>query len=136
MEVIISIVLVLFVCAAIVILIAVNRKDRKKIKEGNVAESEPIKKVDPTCCGAHEVCEFDKVKVNVDLIEYFEDEELDRFKGIAENDYSDDQIEEFREVLYTLKINEIQNWLLSLQRRRVHLPEILQSEARDLIVNG
>ena len=47
------------------------------------------------CCGEHEVCEKGKIKraLRTD-IEYFDDEELDRYRGTAADEYSDDAIEE------------------------------------------
>ncbi len=127
---IIGIVLATTVIVLIVILAKANKKEKKSSTE------EDGREIDPSCCGAHEICDFDKVKVDVDKIEYFEDEDLDEYANIAEKDYTDDQIDEFREVLYSLQTEEIQRWLLSLSRRRIHLPVILNEEARDLMVNG
>ncbi len=80
------------------------------------------------CCGAHEICEVDlKRKLSEEII-YFEDEELDAFREIAENNYQDDAIEQFREVLYTLKKKEINDWLHSLELRKIALPDILKPE--------
>lgn len=81
------------------------------------------------CCGAHEVCEFEQMLQNPNEIVYFEDEELDRFRGLQSEQYSDTDIEEFRDVLYTLKGDEVRMWLLSIQRRQLELPGILKQEA-------
>ena len=81
------------------------------------------------CCGAHEICDFDEMRMNPDEIVYFEDEELDNYQGIDAGKYNDQQIEEFRDVLYTLKGDEIKMWLLSIERRQIQLPTILRSEA-------
>jgi len=98
---------------------------------GKNTESEPEDKLEiPTdCCGAHEVCEFEEMLHNPEEIVYFEDEELDRFKGISADKYNDTQIDEFRDVLYTLKTDEIRMWLLSIERRQLQLPNILRQEA-------
>ena len=69
-------------------------------------------------------------------IEYFNDEELDAYQGIGEDDYTDDQIEEFREVLYTMHASEIEDWLKSLSLRGVALPILLKDEACQLIASG
>ena len=53
------------------------------------------------CCGAHAVCEKGLKKADPH-IEYFNDEELDSYKGKRAEDYSDEEIDAFREVLYTL----------------------------------
>lgn len=83
------------------------------------------------CCGAHAICEKGLKKVD-SRIEYFEDEELDQFKQIPADSYSDDQIDAFREVLYTLRTEEVADWLLSLEKRDIQLPEILRQEAIDM----
>ena len=86
------------------------------------------------CCGEHEVCEKGKIKraLRTD-IEYFDDEELDRFRGIAPDEYDDDAVEEFREVLYTMHPSEVEDWLKSLELREVALPDVLKDEVFMLI---
>lgn len=62
-------------------------------------------------------------------IVYFDDEELDAYKGIAPQDYTPAQTEEFSEVLTTLRPDEIADWLHSLQLRGISLPDALRDEA-------
>ena len=62
-------------------------------------------------------------------IEYYNDEELDRFRGRGSDAYSPDEIEEFRDVLYTMRDDEVAGWLRSLQLRAVELPDELKDEA-------
>lgn len=131
MEMIIGGLLVLFVAIAIVVLVFENRKRAKETK-GDDKPSAPSL----DCCGAHEVCEFDAIKIDESIIEYFDDEELDGYKQIDANTYTDEQIDKFREVLYTLNVDEIKHWLLSIERRKINLPAILQEEARMLLAEG
>jgi len=100
-------------------------------KNSKESESEAGGKLQiPTdCCGAHEVCEFEEMLKNPEEIIYFEDEELDRFKGIPADKYDHSQIDEFRDVLYTLNTDEIRMWLLSIERRQLQLPDIMRQEA-------
>ena len=79
-------------------------------------------KEDFTCCGQHEVCEKTRYLTQPD-IEYYEDEELDRFRGRSSNDYTPEETEEFREVLLTMRTSEVTGWLQSLQMRGVELPD-------------
>ncbi len=88
------------------------------------------------CCGAHEVCEVEEMLKHPDQIVYFEDEELDRYQGISADQYNDRQIEEFRDVLYTLNGDEIRKWLLSIERRKIQLPSVLRPEALQLIADS
>jgi hypothetical protein len=80
------------------------------------------------CCGQHEVCER-LPEVIHQKIEYFDDEELDLFSGIASDRHTESAVEEFREVLYTLRPNEVIDWLTSLQLRNINLPGQLVDEA-------
>jgi len=83
--------------------------------------------VDFECCGQHEVCEKDSLRaVVVQDTDYYEDEELDRFRGRTA--FSEEEVEEFREVLYTMRPDEVASWVRSLERRQVPLPEELKDE--------
>ena len=61
-------------------------------------------------------------------IDYFDDEELDRFRGIPSDTYKDEEIDLFREVLYTLRPEEINDWLISLEKREIEIPDVLKQE--------
>lgn len=85
-------------------------------------------KIDFECCGQHEVCEKDILRTStVQETDYYEDEELDRFRGRTA--FSEEEVEEFREVLYTMRPDEVSGWLHSLELRRVNLPDELKDEA-------
>lgn len=131
MEIVVGIIIGLFAIIGIVILIKVNRKEK---------DSSPVNEETSTpatdCCGAHEVCDFDQIKMDESIIEYYDDEDLDIYTNKNEKDYTNSQIEQFREVLYTLKTKEIKHWLLSIERRKISLPPILVSEARTLMAEG
>ena len=79
---------------------------------------------DGVCCGKHTVC--DKGYDNSNL--YYDDEELDRFKGTAPEEYSDSDIEEFRNVLYTMEESEVEGWVHCLQVRSIELPHEVKDE--------
>lgn len=77
----------------------------------------------------HIECEKDSLLASVsDRIEYYDDEELDRFSGRAPSEYSDDEIEEFRDVLLTLQPYDIAGWGRSLQLRGIELPPAVKDE--------
>ena len=89
------------------------------------------------CCGQHAVCEKELLmKAVAEPIEYFDDEELDRFRGRRGDDYTQEEEDEFREVLYTMLTREVSDWLRSLQLRGIELPEGLRDEAVMLIHNA
>lgn len=86
-------------------------------------------------CGQQEGCEKAiLLEAMRSRIEYYDDEELDRFQGRDSAAYADDEIEEFREVLYTMRPNEVNGWLQSLEMRGVLLPDAVKDEAF-LIIN-
>ena len=107
-----------------------NKMLQRKIENGEITELPSIKQVeDMECCGQHETCEKDSLLAAVSKeIEYYNDEELDRFRGRDSNDYSSEEIEEFRDVLYTMKEVEVAGWIRSLQLRAVELPDDLKDE--------
>lgn len=59
-------------------------------------------------------------------VDYFEDEELDRYAARAADSFSPEEIAEFREVLTTLLPQEISAWKNSLQKRNIPLPISLE----------
>lgn len=100
---------------------------RRKSKEAEDIVAPPAE-----CCGAHAICEKGLKKANPN-IDYFDDEELDAYKQIPADAYTDEQIEAFREVMYTLRPEEVEDWLISLEKRELQLPEILRPEAFELL---
>lgn len=61
-------------------------------------------------------------------IEYFEDEELDRFAGKESNAFSDEETEEFRYILNTMRPDEVPAWNRSLCLRGISVPDGLKDE--------
>lgn len=119
------IILVIVAIAAIglIALLAGLREERK-----GSAPSE-VKNIDTECCGQHAVCEKDSLLAAISReIEYFDDEELDRFRGKSPDDYSDDEEEEFRNILYTMSEDDVAGWVRSLQLRAVEIPAGLRDE--------
>lgn len=84
---------------------------------------------DSECCGMHITCEKDSLLASVsDEIIYYEDEELDRYAGRNSDDYTEEEIEEFRDVLLTLLPQDIAGWGRSIQLRGITLPEPVREE--------
>lgn len=81
------------------------------------------------CCGQHEVCEKDSLLAAVSReVEYYDDEELDAYAGTPGDGYTAGQEEEFRDVLYTMRSDEVAGWVRSLQLRGIELPVGLKDE--------
>lgn len=92
--------------------------------------AEPIQQPRPDgCCGQHAVCEKESLLAAMSKdIEYYNDEELDRHQGTPADQYTDEQVEEFREVLSTMQETEVAGWVRSLQLRGIEVPESLRDE--------
>lgn len=107
-----------------------NKKFQRMFENGEILEIPEAKEIGDECCGAHEVCERESLLAAVSKeIEYYEDEELDRFRGTEADGYDETAVDEFREVLYTLRDIEVAGWLRSLQLRGINLPNALKDEA-------
>ena len=84
---------------------------------------------DFVCCGQHAVCERESLLASAaEAAEYFDDEELDRFRGRRADAYTPAEEEEFREVLYTMFPREVEDWTHSLDLRGIALPASVQDE--------
>lgn len=81
------------------------------------------------CCGMHITCERDSLLAAVsEEIVYYDDEELDAYRGREADGYSDEEIEQFRDVLLTLLPDDIAGWARSLQLRGIVLPSEVREE--------
>lgn len=111
-----------------------HKRYEKRVEEGTAKpdETSPFevtKEVPEECCGQHATCERDSLlaAVSKDII-YYDDEELDAFKGIASDEYTPEQTEQFAQIFYELKEVEVAGWCRSLQLRGLELPEDLKDE--------
>jgi hypothetical protein len=93
------------------------------------ADAEPVNEPGDTCCGQHMVCERDSLLAAVSQeVEYFDDEELDRFAGREADSYQPDEVEAFRDVLLTLQPDDVAPWARSIQLRGIELPVAVRDE--------
>ena len=81
------------------------------------------------CCGANDVCPSEMLLKHVnEPVLYYEDEELDAFKGRGATEYTDDELEQWRDVLYTLKHDELLSWERSIKKRGISMPDVIKEE--------
>lgn len=80
------------------------------------------------CCGLHLVCDKNSLSPVTPEIVYYDDDELDRFSGRASDDYSPEEVEEFREIMLTLLPSDAAGWSRSLQLRNIVLPPEIREE--------
>ena len=78
----------------------------------------------------HDYCSDDLLAYQA---QYFDDEDLDRFRGRSSDSYQDDEVEEFRYVMYTMQQNEVREWMECLQAREIELPDELKEECYSMM---
>ena len=121
--------LVLLGIIALIAGIIRNKRLEQKIAKGELDRMPEVKEVDVECCGQHEICEKESLLAAVSKkIEYYDDEELDQFIGRTGDTYTDEETNQFRDVLYTMQDVDVAGWIRSLQLRGVELPDDLKDE--------
>lgn len=121
--------LVIFVVTGIVIYL-LRRFTGKGAKAGNEENEQPQPVVaESECCGAHEICEKTGKYNPKFQPDYYDDEELDQFKGVSPESYTDEQIAMFDEVLMTMKESDVAGWIKSLQLREIEMPYSVREKA-------
>lgn len=82
-----------------------------------------------TCNGDNSKCEQEcMMEAATKEIEYYDDEQLDAYRGRPADGYSDEEAEEFREVLYTMRQDEAEGWNRSLMLRGINVPNQIKDE--------
>ena len=119
--------------AAGLLLWLLDRRGRPRDAEGNVLPedvNEPEAVCSDDCCSTHAVCPSEQLlKAEMKCeVTYFDDEELDRFAGRGAGEYTEADIDEFRDVLYTLLPADRIGWERSLKRRGIVLPAAIRDE--------
>ena len=106
-----------------------NRNLRRKIARGEIDRMPEVTEADAECCGQHQTCEKDSLLAAVSKqIEYYDDEELDHYIGVAPDEYTAEQAEQFRDVFYTMQDIDVAGWVRSLQLRGICLPDDIKDE--------
>lgn len=127
-----------FICAAVLLLMFVlfyiDRWNKTHVKRTNQSAQPQAEVPAGECCGKHAVCEKQKLaEARMREAQYFDDEELDRFRGRTSDGYDDKEIEEFRYVMYTMRQTEVREWMEALQARDIELPDELKEECYSML---
>lgn len=121
--------LMALICIALLAGYIRDRRLQKKIARGELDAMPEVIEADAECCGQHEVCERDSLLAAVSKkIEYYDDEELDKYIGIPSEAYAAEDEEEFRDVFYTMQDTDVAGWVRSLQLRGIALPDNIKDE--------
>ncbi len=110
------------------IIAAIATKLTKK-KDGEPDVIMPTSGDCSSCDGTDDKCEqVCMMEAATKDIEYYDDEELDRFRGRQSDQYTDEEVEEFATVLYTMQPKEVKAWNRSLILREINLPNQIKDE--------
>ena len=103
---------------------------RRKLERGEIEEMPGIQKAHADdCCGQHDICEKESLLAAVSQeVEYYDDEELDVFRGRQAHEYTAEEVERFEDVLDTMREEEVAGWVRSLQLRGITLPDPIREE--------
>ncbi|MBO6287663.1 MAG: hypothetical protein J6M94_03635 [Prevotella sp.] len=114
--------IVLGIFSAILGLLSHNKKGESSVILADSSSCSTCNGDDPKC---EQLCMMEAATRE---IEYFDDEELDRYKGRQGNQYTDDEAEEFRNVMLTMQQNEVSAWSRSLTLRGIEVPYQVKDE--------
>lgn len=114
--------IVLGIFSAILGLLSHNKKGESSVILADSSSCSTCNGDDPKC---EQLCMMEAATRE---IEYFDDEELDRFKGRQGNQYTDDEAEEFRNVMLTMHQSEVSAWSRSLTLRGIEVPYQVKDE--------
>ncbi len=132
--------LFLFIAIIAFFILALTLSNYIQRKKGNNRERETAPpSIDLStsggCCGAHEVCEKDSlIAAFTEKTEYFDDEDLDKYARRDSARYTSHEVDEFRDVFYSVLDEEKPRWIRSLQMRDISIPDQLKDEVL-MIVN-
>ena len=130
--------MIYYICAAVLLLMFVlfwlDRFNKTRGLSQEQAQQPAPEIPAGECCGKHAVCEKQKLaEARLRSAQYFDDEDLDRFKGRSSDNYTDQEVEEFRYVLYTMQQDEVREWMECLQARDIEIPDELKEECYSMM---
>ncbi len=106
----------------------------RKGGDGESQPSQPNEPVQPACvdesCSLHGMCPSDMLLESMasEEIVYYDDEELDTFKGRPATGYTSDEEELWRDVIYTLAGSDLLGWEQSVKKRGLVMPASIHDE--------
>lgn len=128
--------IMLILLVSLVVLGIVAAVATKMLMRGDGVEPAPINAGSDcgTCNGDNDKCEQTcMMEAAVKPVEYYDDEELDQYRGRPSDGYTDDEAEQFRDILYTMRQDEVAGWNRSLILRGINLPNQVKDEVVMLI---
>ena len=127
----------ILVIAVLAVVVVLGAKHLCKIREDNDGVVPEIKECASGhscsgCCGGTSC--FSAKDKERPLLVYIEDQELDRFRHRNGQDYTEEELAEWRDVLNTLNPKELEPWQRSIALRRLPIPGQIQHELEQRII--
>lgn len=99
-------------------------------EENASTEAVPAQGCADEACGIRSICPSEQILAGEcrDEIIYYDDEELDSFAGRQRDDYTPDEVEQWRDVLYTLQPGDLLAWGQSIKHRGLIMPTSIHAE--------
>ena len=96
----------------------------------NDSHEEPASGCADESCGIRSICPSEQLLMGEckQEITYYDDEELDAFTGREAGDYSPEEEEQWRDVLYTLQPADLLGWGQSIKHRGLAMPAAIHAE--------
>lgn len=113
------------VALGIIVMIGTRIFDSKGTDEPVVVPASDCSSCDGTNVKCEQVCQMEAATKPA---EYYDDEELDAFKGRRSDEYNDEEATMFAEVLETLRPDEVRPWSRSLIVRGINMPDQIKDE--------
>ena len=113
------------VALGIIVMIGTRIFDSKGTDEPIVVPASDCSSCDGTNVKCEQVCQMEAATKPA---EYYDDEELDAFRGRQSDEYKDEEAAMFAEVLETLRPDEVRPWSRSLIVRGINMPDQIKDE--------
>ncbi len=113
------------VALGIIVMIGTWIFDSKGTDEPIVVPASDCSSCDGTNVKCEQVCQMEAATKPA---EYYDDEELDAFRGRQSDEYNDEEAAMFAEVLETLRPDEVRPWSRSLIVRGINMPDQIKDE--------
>jgi hypothetical protein len=86
-------------------------------------------------CGLRPICPSEQLLAGQcdTKVTYYDDEELDLFAGRADDAYSPDEVDQWRDVLYTLRPSDLMGWGQSVKHRGLTMHAAIRDEFMQLV---
>ena len=99
-------------------------------EENDASDATPAQGCADEACGIRSICPSEQILVSQCKREviYYDDEELDGFAGREADDYTPEEEEQWRDILYTLQPGDLLGWGQSIKHRGLVMPASIQAE--------